>query len=356
MFPSLWCRRAFNVGMTAGDRGHVLVCCRWRVSLCKAARKRSKTTTDEAQEAQSAAVQLLSFDVLACVVSHVTFCRTMERACMSRRASMSVRNVSFKNLPKSLPVPCDPRAHRGSRHRKNSDTQFVSRRRIGSTAASPHKSVKECQIMSTMRYHAFKHLQTSSVHHLFITSFILEFHGSELSASMLWTGGWTVVKVPSKLVTASAGACRCAALRGIYWYLFELYPIMRSTRTGSLPHGWHVLWSQCRPENQERKAKKTAVKSRSQRFKSLQKLCSTRTHHWNHLLQFGHFYSCVSAVPPNLLIIVAVATSSTQNRWGIDTCQVVWLHAFWTPQKVSRVQQSIPQTTRNTSTKKTSQP
>ena len=288
----------------------------------------------------------------------------MERACMSRRASMSqCQEMSgmwaLKTLiPKVSLFPVIP---------GHIVAQDIARTLTLNSCPGDglvplwqvltSQTVKECQIMSTMRSHAFKHLQTSS--NIICSSLLSSwnFMGqrmSELSASMLWTGGWTVVKVPSKLVTASAGACRCAALRGIYWYLFELYPIMRSTRTGSLPHGWHVLWSQCRPENQERKAKKTAVKSRSQRFKSLQKLCSTRTHHWNHLLQFGHFYSCVSAVPPNLLIIVAVATSSTQNRWGIDTC-VVWLHAFWT-QKVSRVQQAIPQTTRNTSTKKTSQP
>ena len=142
--------------------------------------------------------------------------------------SGNVRNVSFKNLdPKSLPVPGDPRAHRGSRHRKNSDTQFVSRRRIGSTVASPHKSDSqrvsnhvndEISCLQTSS-NIFKHLQTSS--NIICSSLLSSwnFMGqrmSELSASMLWTGGWTVVKVPSKLVTASAGACRCAALRGIY--------------------------------------------------------------------------------------------------------------------------------------------
>ena len=95
--------------------------------------------------------------------------------------SGNVRNVSFKNLdPKSLPVPGDPRAHRGSRHRKNSDTQFVSRRRIGSTVASPHKS--DSQRVSNHVNDEISCLQTSSnifKHHLFITSFILEFHGSE---------------------------------------------------------------------------------------------------------------------------------------------------------------------------------
>ena len=44
-----------------------------------------------------------------------------------------------------------------------------------------------------------------------------------MSASMLWTGGWTVVKVPSKLVTASAGACRCAGLRGDLLNPIDIY-------------------------------------------------------------------------------------------------------------------------------------